>query len=284
MSVTTESTISLGKPVAGAPDLVPALTVKGVVPIAPDGSRPSCFLGAMDSDRLADLSFVPAADYVESTLNIRSKGGYQTPPAESDIDAAVQILRLEPGRTFAPPILSGRGRWVCAGKRPCKLQIFDAAAILRGHLLVAGYRRLTDAGEPPAEVPFIVFPSIAVEEERVVYAIDQSTSAGGDINGGESRSPRRHDNVLTIGTAWVEVQIESEPFIARVGRGYAPAILVREFESQAEKIIYASSKSLSLAIEGVRARRGGLVGAIVQIRKSGDDRYATYDVIERDSI
>jgi hypothetical protein len=239
----------------------------------------------MPSDRLADLSFVPATGYVESTLRIRSRGGYQEVPAESDIDAAEHLVRSAARLELPPAVLSGRGRWIVSGTRDLQIRVFDAAAILRGQLLIAAFRRLADAGEPSRDVPFVIYPHLSDEAERVIYALDgASPGTHLESNYGGQEAPRRHEGVVTISTRWTTLKLESEPFVARTSRGYAPALHVRDLESGRNAVLYASAKSLALALEGIRARRGGLIGTEIQVRKSGDDRYATYDVLERDHI
>lgn len=85
---------------------------------------------------------------------------------------------------------------------------------------------------------------------------------------------------IHVGTGWVYLTIESEPIVVLTGRGYAPALRVVGHQTQLTYILYIGARSLSLPLESIRLKHGGVLGRRIKLRKTSTDRTSTYEVQE----
>ena len=84
---------------------------------------------------------------------------------------------------------------------------------------------------------------------------------------------------LTIGTEWTQVEFLTEPFVTITFRGYAVAIDVRVISTQLDYTLLLGAKSLTDPLEKLRLSAGGsIAGTKVAIRKTSEERSATYEV------
>jgi hypothetical protein len=84
---------------------------------------------------------------------------------------------------------------------------------------------------------------------------------------------------LSIGTDWTPLELLTEPFVTVTFRGYTVAIDVRVIATQLEYTFLLGAKSLSEPLENLRVSSDGLLaGKKVAVRKSGEERTASYEV------
>ena len=65
----------------------------------------------------------------------------------------------------------------------------------------------------------------------------------------------------------MNLSIESEPFVVRTARGYAPAVMVRPDSDHIPHHLLIGAKSLSDCIEENRPKRKSIIGLRLRIRK-----------------
>jgi hypothetical protein len=85
---------------------------------------------------------------------------------------------------------------------------------------------------------------------------------------------------LRVGAEWAAVQILTDPFVVYRRDRYLPVILVEELKTELKHILFISATSLGQCLEPIRIKRSTLVGVNVKIRKSGEDRFSSYEVEE----
>lgn len=86
---------------------------------------------------------------------------------------------------------------------------------------------------------------------------------------------------LKISTAWIEVEVVSEPKVVFAARGYAPIVEVKVLQSGLIKILYISAKSLSMSLEKFRLSNSDMLSGLrLKIRKESEDQMSAY-VVER---
>lgn len=84
---------------------------------------------------------------------------------------------------------------------------------------------------------------------------------------------------ISIGTGWTAVRIVSEPFLVVTFRGYAPMCEVEVVSTGLRYGLLLGSKSITAAIEPLRAANGGLFANLhVSLRRLGAERTAAYEV------
>jgi hypothetical protein len=89
---------------------------------------------------------------------------------------------------------------------------------------------------------------------------------------------------LKIGTAWVEVEIISEPIVFLTYRGYAAAVGVRVLRNGLEKHLFIGARSLAVGIEPLRVRNGNqFMGIRMRIAKEDDAPTSSYKVAEMEA-
>ena len=86
---------------------------------------------------------------------------------------------------------------------------------------------------------------------------------------------------LAIEEAWVDFEIQSDPFVVPTARGYAPAVLVRRDNAAHSEYVLIGAKSLAQELERLRTKLGTLRGCRVSVRKQGADKIAPYSLYLR---
>jgi hypothetical protein len=276
------SGVSLGRPLSGSARIEPALVIENVTTQDLGGSmevQRAC-VGWIDSAELERVVFAPLAKPTGSAyVAVRSRGGYQPePPALESEELARSLCAGEP---FVPPavVLSGRRRWVWSPTAPPlgELRVFDSAALLAGHREVGAYSKAWRDCSYRTMVPFVLFPFLLLEEEAACFQRLSSTEPD-RVTLDRSARPSSMPTPLKVGTTWISVEIVSEPFVVRTGRGYAPLLLVEELESGERRGLYAGARSLANELEGIRDMVGRLTGTRIRVRKRGEEKTARYEV------
>jgi hypothetical protein len=117
-------------------------------------------------------------------------------------------------------------------------------------------------------------PSELLLRKELVGAVFSS-----DLQVPESRIDTATPRLL-VADQWVNVAIESDPFVVPTARGYAPAILVRRPNARQLEHILVGAASLAKPLESLRTRHGTLRGLRVSLKKDSDDKMATYTLRE----
>ena len=86
---------------------------------------------------------------------------------------------------------------------------------------------------------------------------------------------------LRVGAGWIEIEIQSEPFVIYRNRKYNPVIHIKEVLSGLSYVLFISAASLGEALEDFRSEHGVLTGKVISIRKGSADRFAPYEIEER---
>ena len=170
---------------------------------------------------------------------------------------------------FHPPVLlSARHRWHVDKS---KIEVFERA------IVVDGAKRLEAAFsyKPISVVPVMVLMGLdSAAERQLRQQVQLSQVSTMHIETQErvgTTAPR-----LRIDQTWVELEIQSDPFVVTTTRGYAPAILVRRKRGSHLEHILIGAKSLALELNDLRQSRGTLRGSRVSIRKRSTERTAPY--------
>ena len=83
---------------------------------------------------------------------------------------------------------------------------------------------------------------------------------------------------LRVGSGWIEIEIQSEPFVVYRHRKYNPVLHIKEVLSGLNYILFISAASLAEAIEDYRTEHGALTGKVISIKKGSTDRFAPYEI------
>ena len=83
---------------------------------------------------------------------------------------------------------------------------------------------------------------------------------------------------LRVGEGWIQIEIQSEPFVIYRNRKYNPVIHIKEVRSGLNYVLFLSAISLSEALEECRSKAGSLAGKVLSIRKGSGDRFSPYEV------
>lgn len=172
---------------------------------------------------------------------------------------------------FHPPILVSAGSKWCV--QDGQLEIYDRAFI------IDGAKRLEAAlhiGSPPTVPVTVVFGLTSDEElslRQRILAFGTATVSIETRDRFETTTPR-----LTVGETWVDVQIQSDPFVVLTRRGYTPALLIRRRHATISEHLLIGAKSIADELEAIRNKRGTLRGCHVTIRKQTPDRTAPYEL------
>jgi hypothetical protein len=90
----------------------------------------------------------------------------------------------------------------------------------------------------------------------------------------DSRMP-----VLKVGTAWIEVEVTSEPDVVLTFRGYAPILRIKVRQSGLEKTLFINAKTLASPLDVLRKRNGGrFIGMKLRLRKESQEPLSHYAV------
>ena len=84
---------------------------------------------------------------------------------------------------------------------------------------------------------------------------------------------------LQVGTGWIGIEIKSEPGVTLTFRGYVPTLEVAELNTKLDYEWLIGAKSIAESLEPLRINNGGsFEGIKINVRKSGTDRFSTYEV------
>ena len=171
--------------------------------------------------------------------------------------------------SFHPPVLlSARHRWHVDQR---KAEVFDRATV------VDGAKRLEAAFiyKHISAVPVILLMGLDSKAERQLRKrVQQSKASTMRVETQErvgTTAPR-----LRIDQTWVELEVQSDPFVVTTTRGYAPAILVRRKRGSHLEHVLIGAKSLALKLNELRQQCGTLKGLRITIRKESAERIAPY--------
>ena len=170
---------------------------------------------------------------------------------------------------FHPPVLlSARSRWHLDQS---VMEVFDRAIVIDG----AKRLEAAFAHESTSAVPVIVLMGLDSKAEiylrKQLQLTQSSTTHIETLERVDTSAPR-----LKIDQAWIELEIQSDPFVVTTTRGYAPAILVRRDRASHQEHVLIGAKSLAIALNELRQRRGTLTGSRISIRKQSAKRTAPY--------
>ena len=85
---------------------------------------------------------------------------------------------------------------------------------------------------------------------------------------------------LRVGTGWIEIEIQSEPFVIYRTRKYNPVLHIKEVLSGLNYILFISAGSLGQVLEDYRSEHGSLTGKVISVKKGSTDRFAPYEIKE----
>jgi hypothetical protein len=171
---------------------------------------------------------------------------------------------------YPPPILSARAAWYVEDSF---VEVFDTA------VLVDGAKRIEAALHLSVHIPIpvvIVFGLNPAEENQLRARISSDQLQGFRVEVREridTAAPR-----LTIQQSWIEVEIQSDPFVIPTARGYAPAIIIRRDNAAHAEHLLVGAASLARELEVIRIRNGTLRGQRVAVRKLGPERTDPYEL------
>ncbi len=174
----------------------------------------------------------------------------------------------EVARFWSPVVLSCRGAWSIQKKT---VSAVDVAQILDG---ARRLELLLRSGQDLL-VPVLVVGGLTEEDELTAR---QSLRDGRVESQVEIRE--RVDTPLprlVLSSEAVVMEVASDPYVVPTARGYTPAIDVVTVGMKKHHILLGAS-SLAKPLEELRLRRGSLVGLVVEVFKTGDDRTSPFSV------
>ena len=158
---------------------------------------------------------------------------------------------------FPSMILSARNNWTL---RKSKVAVFGSATLIDG-------ARRSEALMAGNFCETVVL--------QIVFGLDETQEIGlRKLIDGETRVVERATYKLdtqaprlVVKDRWVSLTVDSEPFVVRTVRGYAPAVMVRPDNDQIPHHLLIGAKSLSECIEENRPKGGSIIGLRLKIRK-----------------
>ena len=82
---------------------------------------------------------------------------------------------------------------------------------------------------------------------------------------------------LKVGTEWISVEVQSEPYVVMTIRGFAPVVDAKT--PGGDFMIYISSKSMSDGLVPlIEAQDGKFTGIKFRVKKESEDKMARYIV------
>ncbi len=173
---------------------------------------------------------------------------------------------------FAPVVLSGRHVWYA---REDDLELFDSGFVL------AGAHRLEAAAthRQPPSIPALVYLNLSPDDELTLRMQLSPTPPAGTSD--RPRSPIDTATTrLEIRDRWIELRIDSDPFVVPTSLGYAPAILVRRSHAMQREHLLIGARSIARPLEDLRTKYGSLSGRRLRIRKTAPAKTAPYEFQE----
>ena len=171
---------------------------------------------------------------------------------------------------FLPVILSARTAWHATDG---KIELFDCGYVLDGACrLEAACRRGT-----PKLIPALVLFNLTSDEELRLRSQLVRSRAMVEIEELGDRIDTATQR-LEINTRWVELTIESDPFVVPTFRGYTPAILVRRPRATQREHLLIGASSIAKPLEEIRKKYTTLKGQVVAVKKTGREKIAKYAV------
>ena len=101
---------------------------------------------------------------------------------------------------------------------------------------------------------------------------------GREANGERMSEPYEEVPRLRVGTEWLDLTVEADPYIVVTARGYAAALAVRDASGKSHELL-AGAASIAQGIELLREENGGeYTGIRFKIRRESGDRFARYEI------
>jgi hypothetical protein len=83
---------------------------------------------------------------------------------------------------------------------------------------------------------------------------------------------------LRVTTAWLDIEVISEPQVQLTYRGYVPALVVTIQGKKIPRSLFIAAKSIAQPLEEMRQDNNGLFkGLKFKLRKSGPEQTAGYE-------
>ena len=83
---------------------------------------------------------------------------------------------------------------------------------------------------------------------------------------------------LRVGTEWIDLTLEADPYVVVTARGYVAALAVRDESGKSHELL-AGAASISAGIELLHEENDGeYTGIKFKIRRESDDRFARYEI------
>ncbi len=82
---------------------------------------------------------------------------------------------------------------------------------------------------------------------------------------------------LRVGTEWLDLTLEADPYVVVTVRGYAAALAVRDASGSSYELL-AGAGSICEGIERLREESGAYEGLQFKIRRESAERTARYEI------
>ena len=82
---------------------------------------------------------------------------------------------------------------------------------------------------------------------------------------------------LRVGTEWLDLTLEADPYVVVTVRGYAAALAVRDASGASYELL-AGAGSICEGIERLREESGAYEGLQFKIRRESAERTARYEI------
>ena len=260
--------VSLGGTLAGGVRIAPGTVLREAVPLAAERS----WSAIVSSRWLSHSTFAPQKCLSEHPhIRTRIGDGYQDEPSHAQIQTFAELIALGPASVLPTAVVNARRRWLF-DREQSALHVYDSAAAIWGQEVLAAYGQAWAASGIDRRVAVTVV-DVSQAEEKLLYE-----TLRGDRPQAQIPNVPRYS--LKISTNPMDLEIQTEPFVVPGRRGYSPMVIVTEAGSDREHGLYVSAASLTLALEGIRERRGSLIGVRVRISRESSSPYAPYEVEE----
>jgi hypothetical protein len=171
---------------------------------------------------------------------------------------------------FPPLLLSSRDKWHLGEQF---IEVFDRAVLIDGAKRLEAALQFQSKYLLPVIILFGLEPAAELQLRNHICSVNPTTYRVQERERCGTTAPR-----LKVREKWIDLEIQSDPFVVATARGYAPVIIVRRDNAPHAEHLMIGAASLAKELEGIRVKYGTLKDRRISVRKQGPDKTAPYDV------